>query len=193
VGTGKAVAVNGIGISGPDAGNYSVNTSAVSSASITKASLTVAADNQSRPYGQANPVLTIRYFGFVGGDDVDDLDSLPVASTTATSVSLVGDYPITLTGGVDGDYSFNFVNGTLTVTTVPPVILSLTRASPGTMVITWRAIPNQTYRLLQTDDLRSMNWVNPLSDVIATGETAAATNVIIGATQRFYRVLLLTD
>lgn len=150
------------------------------------------ADNQSRPYGQPNPILTVSYTGFVTGDDINGLDSTPTASTSATSASLVGTYPITLTGGDDGDYFFNFVNGTLTVASVPPVILSLTGAGTGNFVISWSAIPNQTYRLHYTDDLWSSNWINQPPDITALGPTAAATNAADTATQRFYRVLLLS-
>ena len=48
VGTAKAVSVGGISISGADAGNYNLkNTTATTTANITKAPLTVTADNQS--------------------------------------------------------------------------------------------------------------------------------------------------
>ena len=64
-GTGKVVNVSGLSLSGADAGNYAL-TQPTTTASITKAGLTVTADNKSRAAGQANPTLTASYAGFVG-------------------------------------------------------------------------------------------------------------------------------
>ena len=50
VGYGKPIAVNGITISGPDAGNYAANTAATASAEISAAGLTIAAVTDSRIY-----------------------------------------------------------------------------------------------------------------------------------------------
>ena len=50
VGYGKPIAVIGIAISGPDAGNYAANTTATASAEISAAGLTIAAVTNSRVY-----------------------------------------------------------------------------------------------------------------------------------------------
>ena len=97
------------------AANYNI-TYATGTLTVSKAALTVAADNQSRAYGQTNPVFTITYTGFVGSDSVTNLAALPTASTTADTNSPVGTYDITLTGGSDTNYSLVLSNGTLTVT-----------------------------------------------------------------------------
>ena len=44
------------------------------------------------------------------------LDAPAVLSTTATKNSLVGNYPITVSGASNANYAISFVNGTLTVT-----------------------------------------------------------------------------
>src|SRR6185369_3737207 len=67
VGTNKTVNVSALSLSGADAGNYSL-TQPTTAASISKAGLTVTADNKSRAAGQANPTLTASYAGFVGGE-----------------------------------------------------------------------------------------------------------------------------
>src|SRR5207244_4363312 len=84
---------------------------------VTQAVLSVTADNKSRVYGAANPPLTAAYSGFANGEDQSVLSGAPALSTTAISTSPAGPYPITVTGGSLGaaNYSFNFVNGTLTV------------------------------------------------------------------------------
>ena len=50
VGTAKPVSVSGIAISGPDAGNYSSNTTTSAAADITARTLTVTATGQNKVY-----------------------------------------------------------------------------------------------------------------------------------------------
>jgi Ca2+-binding RTX toxin-like protein len=85
---------------------------------VTPASLTVTANNQGKVYGAALPSLTASYSGFVNGDTAAVLSGAPALSTTATAASDVGTYPISVAVGTlaDSDYTFAFVNGTLTVT-----------------------------------------------------------------------------
>ncbi len=85
---------------------------------VNKAVLTVAANNVSRGYNTANPVFTASYSGFVNGDTVAVLSGAPSLTTTAITASPVGTYPITAAAGslAASNYTFNFVNGTLTIT-----------------------------------------------------------------------------
>ena len=84
---------------------------------VTTAALTITAANQSKVYGQANPALTVSYAGFVNGDSPSSLKTPPTVTTTATTSSPVGTYPITASGAVDPNYTIKYVGGTLTVTT----------------------------------------------------------------------------
>ncbi|HWG86854.1 MAG TPA: MBG domain-containing protein, partial [Candidatus Acidoferrales bacterium] len=88
---------------------------------VTKAQLTVTADNQSRLYGDANPTLTYTITGFVNGDTSAVVSGTADCSTTATATSPVGTYPITCTQGTLAaqNYVFVFVDGTLTVNPAP--------------------------------------------------------------------------
>jgi hypothetical protein len=85
------------------------------SMTITAAPLTVTANNAARAVGVANPAFTDSYAGFVNGDTSASLTTQPTNTTTATIASPVGSYPITPSGAVDTDYTFTYVNGTLTV------------------------------------------------------------------------------
>ena len=98
---------------------------------ITKAMLTVKADNLSREYGTADPTLTYSATGFMGGDTLSSVTGQFSLTTTALIGSPVmrdGDsylgYPITITIGTAGsqNYDFTFINGELTVT---PALVSL--------------------------------------------------------------------
>jgi hypothetical protein len=83
---------------------------------ISKVTLTVTADDQSQAYGQSNPSLTFSFTGFVNGDDETDLTTLPIATTSATVLSTVGNYMITVADGADDTYDFTYVPGNLTIT-----------------------------------------------------------------------------
>ncbi|MCH7407619.1 MBG domain-containing protein, partial [Belliella aquatica] len=80
---------------------------------VTKATLTITADNNSKVYGQENPSLTLTYTGLVNGDT--KVSSEAKISTTATVRSNVGTYPITLSGGSDDNYDIELKAGILTV------------------------------------------------------------------------------
>jgi hypothetical protein len=87
--------------------------------SVAKAPLTITAANKAKQVGTANPTLTAIYSGFVNGDDASDLDTPALLSTTATSESPLGVYPITVTGASAKNYAITFVNGSLSVSAGP--------------------------------------------------------------------------
>ena len=82
---------------------------------VTKATLTVTAEDATKSYGDPNPPLLFSYEGFVFGEGRDILNEEPLPVTDAGEMSDAGDYPIYFTGGEDDNYSFSFVNGTLTI------------------------------------------------------------------------------
>ncbi len=94
--------------------NYEGNNTA--DLTIQQKNLDVGVQDESRPYNTANPGFTLSYNGFEGNDGPADLDIPPTASTTAGNVSDVGDYPITIAGGDDLNYTFTYTPGTLTIT-----------------------------------------------------------------------------
>jgi hypothetical protein len=101
--------------SGAADSNYSI-TFVNGSLTVTRAALTIRADNKSRPAGQANPVLTATHTGFVNGDTAASLDTPVTLATTATTSSPPGTYPITASGAADANYTITHSNGTMTVT-----------------------------------------------------------------------------
>ncbi|MDB5348932.1 MAG: repeat-associated core domain protein [Planctomycetota bacterium] len=103
-----------INASGLTSGNYAI-TFATGTLAVTPAPLVIAADNRSRPYGQANPVLTADYIGFVNGDGPANLATPAILSTSAWASSSVGGYPIAVSGASSADYAITQVDGTLTV------------------------------------------------------------------------------
>jgi len=96
--------------------DYSTATATVA-LTVNKAVLTVTATNVSRSYGVSNPTLTSSFIGFVNGDTTSVVSGAASLATTATTSSSVGAYPITAAVGTlaAANYSFSFVNGTLTI------------------------------------------------------------------------------
>jgi hypothetical protein len=100
---------------------------------INKVLLTVTANNASRAVGAANPTFTASYSGFVNGETTAVLGGSPSLTTTATASSGAGTYPITAALGTltAANYTFAFVNGTLSVVAAPPVSISPTASLTG--------------------------------------------------------------
>ncbi len=90
---------------------------------IAKAPLTVRADDKTRVYGAANPPLTHTITGFVNNDPPTIVTGTPALSTSATPTTGIGQLPIVITQGTlatpNDNYSFTFVNGTLTISPRP--------------------------------------------------------------------------
>jgi hypothetical protein len=116
VGTGKTVTIAGVALAGADAGNYTV-APVTGSANIVAATLTVAATDASIVYGDAVPSLTYTITGFVGTENSSLVTGSPAESTTATTGSGAGSYPVTVTQGTLSapNYVFGFDNGTLLI------------------------------------------------------------------------------
>lgn len=82
---------------------------------VNKTLLTIRANDQSKLEGQANPALALSYSGFANNEDESVLTTLPVVATTATSTSVVGTYPLTVSGATAANYSILELPGILTV------------------------------------------------------------------------------
>ena len=128
--------------SGLTSPNYSI-TFALGTLMITPSPLTVAANNNSRPYGANNPALT----GLVAG--LQNADPITANfTTTAVPASPVGTYPITpvvldLSNRL-GNYTVSLVNGTLSVlsettslaVTLSPASISVGQSATATVTLT---------------------------------------------------------
>src|SRR6185503_15959944 len=177
-GTGKAVNVSGLSLSGADAGNYTL-TQPSATASIAKAGLTVTADDKSRAAGQPNPTLTASYSGFVGGETLatSGVTGSPALSTTSTNVA--GTYPITAGLGTlsAANYSFSFLNGVLTVTPASASKLVIL-TQPSSIAIAGVALAQQPQIRIedQYGNLRSTD-----NSTIVTAARSAGAGTLQGA------------
>jgi N-acetylneuraminic acid mutarotase len=100
-------------------GNYLAAPEARQTLTVQQAKLTVTANNLTMKKGAAVPRLTYKLSGFVNGDtQASATTGAPKLTTTATSASPAGSYPIKIAVGTLAarKYSLAFVNGTLTIT-----------------------------------------------------------------------------
>jgi hypothetical protein len=197
VGTSRAITVSGIILSGADAGNYTLTQPALA-ANITRATITVTADNKSRTYGAANPAFTVTYNGFVGTDDTNVLVGAPALSTAANINSPANDspYTITVTNGTLSatNYDFTFISGRLTITpavvTVPARLTGI-QLVPDGIKLTLSASANHTYQIERAAALQNggMAWTNigsATTDATGQGEF---TDTEAPVAQGFYRTV----
>lgn len=115
--------------------NYDTSTSSSTALTIAKKQLTCTAANATKVYGDANPAFSCTWTGLVLSETLSyAVHGSPTISSTATTTSAVGTYPITpVIGTCTADnYLLTgcFVAGTLTVSLAPLVVT----ANPASMV-----------------------------------------------------------
>src|SRR5437016_3852439 len=98
-------------------GNYTVTLNK-GTLTINPAPLTIKADNKTKFLNASNPLLTATYSGFVLGQDPSALSGTLSCTTTATTNSSVGSYPINCSGQTSTNYAVTYVPGTLSITYV---------------------------------------------------------------------------
>jgi hypothetical protein len=129
VGTGKSVSVSGISISGADAGNYTFNTTASTTADITARSLTVTAAGLSKVYDGTTAAAVTLSDNRIAGDSLTDSYTSATFSDrnvgTGKGVSVSG---ISISGADSGNYSLQNTTATTTADITP---LALTVTATG--------------------------------------------------------------
>ncbi len=89
---------------------------------VQQPTLTITANDTNMTYGGIVPALSVTYSGFLNGDTAASLTTAPSVSTTGTSLSHVGNWPITASNAVDPNYTIVYVPGTLTINPAPLTI-----------------------------------------------------------------------
>jgi len=122
-GNNKPVTAIGLSLIGADKDNYTVNTSATTTANITTANLTITADNLSPQY--SDPVVfTVQYAGFVSGEGIANLGGSLIFTTTPSATTgsnpviatgAPGNYTITPGGFTSSNYAIVFNSGVLAI------------------------------------------------------------------------------
>lgn len=158
----KGAGVTDITATQPGNNDYSAATPVTHTLVVNKALLTAKADDKTRLQGEANPVFTISYSGFVPDDDINDISMKPTATTPALQSSPPGTYPITPAGGDAANYQFKYEEGVLTV-----------NAAQQPQVITFNALPAATYGAVDIQTTATTSSNLPLT--YASSNPAVAT------------------
>jgi hypothetical protein len=194
-GIGKTLSVSAYTVNDGNSGaNYTVSTVTSAAGVINAATLTVTADNKSKICGQVNPPLTASYNGFVGPDNTNALSSPVVLSTTATTTSGAGKYPITVSGVADANYTIQYVNGTLQVISAPQLAgANISVNGIKQFVVSCPTVTGQTYQLEYTTNLTTAQWTSLGTPFAGTDGIVAVTNSMSATPQCFFRVEVLED
>ena len=131
-------------------------------------------------YGGTLPTFTATYSGFVNGDGQGVLSGAPSLTTTATAASPTGNYTITAAQGTLSaqNYTFNFVNGTLTIN---PALLTVTANSAS--MIYGSVLPTFTasYSGFQNGDGQGVLQGAPSLTTTATSASPVGNYTIVAA------------
>ncbi|MCU1287399.1 MAG: hypothetical protein JWO13_3749 [Acidobacteriales bacterium] len=141
VGTAQVLSVN---FTPTDTATYNSVNNTVVHINVLKASLSVTADDKSKIYGAALPAFTYVISGFVNGDTSSVVSGNASCTSTGTTGSPAGTYPITCATGTlaAANYSFSFVAGTLTVTKASLTVTADDKTKPY-----GAALPALTYTI----------------------------------------------
>lgn len=160
----KTVNVTGLSLSGPAAANYLLSsTTAATTASIAKGTLTVVADDKVRVYGAGDPIYTATFTGFASGQSLatSGVTGAPSLGTAATRTSIVGTYPIVAGPGTlsAANYAFLYSSGTLTI-------------GRTSVVVTWAAPAGITYGTPLGSTQLAATFVNGANAAMTVAGTA---------------------
>jgi len=97
----------------PDDTNSYVTANATVSIDVLHAPLTIAAEDAGKFYGEADPVFTVGYAGFIPGEDPSALGGALALNRAAGEAA--GPYVITPSGLTSANYTITFNTGTLTI------------------------------------------------------------------------------
>jgi len=122
-GVGKYVSISNISLSGPDAGNYTVNPSTASYATITQAPLLVSAVGSNRTYNAGTGATVTLTDTALGNDAVTaSYEGASFANKNVGSGKPISVSGITLSGADAGNYNAN-VSATTTADVTPATLL----------------------------------------------------------------------
>src|SRR6201984_3275063 len=183
VATSKPVNVTGISISGTDAGNYSFNTTASTTADITPRPLTVSATGVSRPYDGTTAATVTLSDNRVSGDVfTDSYTSAAFANKNVASGKTVNVSGISISGTDAGNYTFNTTATTTADITPRPLTVSATgvsRVYDATTNATVTLSDNRVSSDVFTDSYTSAAFVNKN---VASGKTVNVSGISISGT-----------
>ncbi len=128
---------------------------------VVPATLVITVDSDARACGEENPEFSFDVSGFLNGDTIDCLTTLPSFSCTADKNSPPGIYTITATGATADNYVFIYQPGSLFVYAQPVTMESVTADGLGVAILNYGE-PLSTLTIQGTCDVPgTIQWMNP--------------------------------
>jgi predicted outer membrane repeat protein len=133
--SGSRLTITGVGTIVVDANQaagsgYSGAAQVQQSIVINKVPLTITASSPTVTYGSAVPAITPIFSTFFNGDTSAVLTKQPICTTAYTATSSVGSSPATsCSGALAGNYTFTYINGSVTVNPAPTFAIAGGNAS----------------------------------------------------------------
>jgi predicted RNA-binding protein len=182
IGLDKAVAVSGIGISGRDAGNYTVNTTASTTASITPRQLTVTATGVDKVYDRTTTAAVTLSTDALPGD----LVTANYGSATFDSVN-IGLRNVTVTGitigGVDGgNYTPNGTASTKANITARPLTVTASGVNKAYDGMATATVSLSDDRIAGDGITASYGAATFADENAGVGKTVSVTGIALGGT-----------
>lgn len=171
-----------------DSTNY---TTAIASVflNVLPAPLVITADNQSRTFGTANPILTASYDGWVNGDTFLVLENPVTLNTPATNASPVGTYPIIASDASAANYSITYSNGLLTIApAVPPTLTIESWNLDGEVTLAISGTATHQYQVEISSNLANWDVLGTLSNT--SGNVLFTDTNAFVLPERYYRLRL---
>ena len=166
--------------------NYTISYSN-GSLQVTPASLTIAANSQTRLYGGENPTFTETISGFVNGENSSVVNGVPTATSTANSTTGAGTAVITASnsGLSAANYNFNtLVDGILTIDSLPaPIVAPITNeiTNTSTQLVSAMTVPASPPPTITSSTPAPLNVANSSSsDPTQSGSVTSGLNIIDG-------------
>jgi hypothetical protein len=172
-----------ITLTGKDSNNYNLTQPTVT-VNISKATLTITAENKTIITGSALPAYTVTYTGFAAGDTKESVIATDAAAACPTAdKDKAGTYTITVSGaalntGYDVNYNLVFVPGTLTVSDKTAADVTLTGVPTAAKTYGDSAF-TVTASAASTGTNGVWNWTSSDPDVLSVSGSGAAVTVTI--------------
>ncbi len=174
-----------------DAGLTNYNISYINGAlTVNKAALTITANSTNKIVGET---LTFAGTAFTasGLQNLETVGTVTLTSAGTPALAVAGAYnivPSAPAGGTfsQGNYTNNFVNGTLTVYGQPELFLT---TLGNQYVLTFQTLSGQSYQVQTETNVVSAGWSSLGGAIPGTGGIVNKTNTIV-APQSFFRLLI---
>jgi hypothetical protein len=156
-----------IDVSGASATNYAI-TEIDGTLTVSRAALTITADDKAKVYGAADPVLTASYGAFQYGDTSAVVSGLNLTTTTGAAAT-AGTHTINASGASASNYTIAEIDGTLTVS---KAALTITADDKAKVYGATDPVLTASYGAFQYGDTSAV--VSGLSLATVTGTAAKA-------------------